>query len=122
MTEKKYNYISAFLAFLLWGAWAYLVNIDSHNVIVSALSQGIASAIITLIIIKLLVYFYRLFPKNGWFFILPSFVTVGITSSFVVLIHFVVDTENIFYTVLPTVIVAFLFALYTTKKIIQQER
>lgn len=122
MTAKKYNYVSAFLAFLLWGAWAYYVNIESHNVLLSALSQGIASAIITLIMIKLLTYFYKLFPKNGWFFILPSLITVGITSSFVVLIHFIVDTKNIFYTVLPTVIVAFLFALYTTKKIIDTER
>jgi ABC-type antimicrobial peptide transport system permease subunit len=47
---------------------------------------------------------------------------VGITSSFVFFIHFMVDTKNIAYTILPTVIVALLFALYTTKKIIEEER
>ena len=121
MTAKNYNYISAFLAFLLWSAWAFFINVESDNVIISALSQGVASFIITLIMIKLLVYFYKLFPKGGWYFILPSLATVGITSSFVVLIHFMVHTENIFYTVLPTVFVALLFALYTTKKIIEEE-
>ncbi len=121
MTAKKYNYISAFLAFLLWSAWAFFINIDSENVIISALSQGVASFIITLIMIKLLVYFYKMFPKGDWYFILPSLVTVGVTSSFVVFIHFMVHTKNIFYTVLPTVIIALLFALYTTKKIIEEE-
>ena len=121
MTEKRYNFISEFLEFVLWSAWAFFINIDSKNVIISALSQGVASFIITFIMIKLLVYFYKMFPKGGWYFILPSLVTVGVTSSFVVLIHFMIHTKNIFYTVLPTVIIALLFALYTTKKIIEEE-
>ncbi len=121
MRGKKYNYISAFLAFILWSVWAFFINIDSENVIISALSQGVASFIITLIMIKLLLYFYKIFPKGGCYFILPSLATVGFTSSCVVLIHFMVHTKNIFYTVLPTVIIALLFALYTTKKIIEEE-
>jgi ABC-type antimicrobial peptide transport system permease subunit len=121
MTAKKYNYTSALLAFVLWSLWAYFINVKSSNVMVSALAQGVASFVITLIMIKLLVYFYRLFPKGGWYFIVPSLATVGMTSSFVLFIHFMVHTKNILYTVLPTVIVAFLFALYTTKKIIEEE-
>jgi len=114
---KSYNYLSAILAFILWGAWAYLINIDSNNNFISAFSQGVSSFIITLIMIKIIEYFYNLFPKNRLFFLLPSIITVSITSSFVVGIHLIVNTQNILFTVLPTVLIAFLFALYTTKKI-----
>jgi hypothetical protein len=114
---KSYSSLSAVLAFILWGTWAYIMNIDSNNNLISAFSQGIVSFIITLIIIKIIEYFYNLFPKNKLFFILPSIITISITSSFVVGIHVIVNTQNILFTVFPTVIVAFLFALYTTKKI-----
>ena len=120
MSLKSYNFISAFLAFVLWGTWAFFMNMDSTNRWESALSQGIASFIITLIMIKIIAYFYELFPKTKLFFILPAVITVSITSSFVVGIHLWVKTENILSTVLPTVIVAFLFALFTTKKISNQ--
>ncbi len=114
---KFYKYTSAILAFILWSVWAYFINIESDNNIISALTQGVSSFLITLIMIKLIEFFYDLFPKNRWFFILPSIVTVGLTSSFVVFIHVLIDTKNIFFTVLPTVIISFLFALYTTKKL-----
>lgn len=114
---KSYNYTSAILAFFLWGTWAYFMNIDSSNNFISAFAQGIASFIITLIMIKIIEYFYYLLPKNKFSFILPSIITVFITSSFVVSIHIYINTQNILITVFPTVIVAFLFALFTTKKI-----
>ena len=114
---KSYSSLSAVLAFILWGTWAYIMNIDSNNNLISAFSQGIVSFVITLIMIKIIEYFYNLFPKNKLFFILPSIITISITSSFVVGIHVIVNSQNILFTVFPTVIVAFLFALYTTKKI-----
>jgi hypothetical protein len=117
MSLKSYNYISAILAFILWGTWAYFINIDSSNSIISAIAQGIASFIITLVMIKIIEYFYNLFPKNKFYFVLPSIITVLITSSFVIGIHIFIDTQNILFTVLPTVIIAFLFALFTTRKI-----
>lgn len=126
MTFKYYNYISAFLAFFLWGFWAYYVNIESPNNLISAVAQGTASSIITLIMIKLIKFFYNVFPKSRLYFVLPSIITVGITSSFVVYMHILVNTKNIFYTVFPTIVIAFLFALYTTVKIsryiVQEER
>lgn len=117
MYLRSYNYQSALLAFILWGAWAYYINIQSDNNIISALSQGMASFVVTLIMIKIIKYFYRLLPEGKLFFILPSVITVSITSSVIVGVHLIVNTENIFYTVLPTVIVAFLFALFTTQRI-----
>lgn len=117
MSLKLYNYISAILAFILWGTWAYFMNIESSNNLLSATTQGISSFVITLIMIKIIKYFYNLFPKNKFYFIFPSLITVFITSSFVVGIHVFINTQNILITVLPTVIVAFLFALFTTKKI-----
>ncbi len=117
MSLKSYNYTSAILAFVLWGTWAYFMNINSSNSFISAFAQGIASFIITLVMIKIIEYFYDLFPENKFYFILPSVITVFITSSFVIGIHLFINTENIFITVLPTVIVAFIFTLFTTRKI-----
>ena len=117
MSLKSYNYTSAILAFILWGTWAYFMNIDSSNSFLSAIAQGFASFIITLVMIKIIEYFYNLFPKNKFYFIFPSIITVFITSSFVIAIHLLINTQNILITVFPTVIVALLFALFTTKKI-----
>jgi len=61
---KSYKYTSAILAFVLWSFWAYFVNIESDNSIVSAFGQGISSFFITLVMIKLIEFFYNLFPKN----------------------------------------------------------
>lgn len=117
MSSLTYKIISAILAFLLWALWAYFVNIDSSNRLLSAFGQGIASFIITLIMIRIIEYFYNLLPKNGLYFFLPSLITVFITSSFVVFMHIIIKTSNIFITVLPTVIVALAFSIYTTYKI-----
>ena len=61
-TTRLYNLISACLAFLMWGGWAYLVN--SGNVIfnvrlIASITQGISSFIITLILVRLVAWIYR---------------------------------------------------------------
>jgi len=114
-----YNSISALLAFLLWGGWTYLVNISGDNVHLSALVQGSYSAVMTLAIVCIVHYFYQLLPKGRLFFLLPSVISVTLTTILIVVIHLSIDTYDIFYTVLPTVVVAFVFSLYTTHNIKQ---
>jgi hypothetical protein len=52
-TSRFYNVLSAFLAFFLWGGWAYFVNgsTDITRCLISGLTQGTASFIITLVMV-----------------------------------------------------------------------
>ena len=54
-TGRAFNTLSALSAFMLWGGWVYLVN-RGHSVgkgLVSGLAQGTASALITLVMIRM---------------------------------------------------------------------
>lgn len=109
---NKSKYLSAVLAFLIWGSWAYYINYNTPNDLVSAFVQGIYSAVMTLLIIHLVAYFYNLLPKSNFYFLFPAFCTLIITS-----IHLLIKTSNILYTIAPALIISFLFSLFTTKKI-----
>jgi hypothetical protein len=105
------------LAFLIWGSWTYYINYNTPNDLISALVQGIYSAIMTLLIIHLVTYFYNLLPKSNLYFLLPALFTLVITSAIIVSIHLLIKTSNIFYTIAPALTISFLFSLFTTKKI-----
>lgn len=64
-TTKLFKLVSGFLAFVLWGGWAFYVNGDDSLAIKtkSALAQGTASFIITLIMVRIVTFFYNSF--NG---------------------------------------------------------
>lgn len=122
MKLNKFKYISSLLAFIIWSIWAYFVNLQSDHVLISSMTQGVYSAVVTLFMISLIQYFYNLLPKNRIYFILPSIFTVTITTILIVCIHLLINTYDVFYTVLPTIFVAFLFSLYTTKQLTKKEQ
>ncbi|BAK69891.1 hypothetical protein ACOL29_01895 [Aliarcobacter butzleri] len=111
---KKEKYLSAIMAFILWGSWSYFVNIEDENRFISSFFQGIASFIITLFMVKLIIVFSNLFTNSSIYII--SILTVLATSSIVFIGHLIINTQNIFYTIAPTVIVAFMFSLFISKK------
>lgn len=122
MKLNKFKYISSLLAFIIWSIWTYFVNLQSDHVLISSMTQGVYSAVVTLFMISLIQYFYNLLPKNGIYFILPSIFTVTIATILIVFIHLLINTYDVFYTVLPTIFVAFLFSLYTTKQLTKKEQ
>jgi hypothetical protein len=61
-------------------------------------------------------------PKKKIYFTVPSIITVAIATLLIVAIHITIHTYNITATVVPTIMVAFLFSLYTTKKLIQKDQ
>lgn len=111
---KKEKYLSAIMAFILWGSWSYFVNIEDENRFISSFFQGIASFMITLFMVKLIIVFSNLFTNSSIYII--SILTVLATSSIVFIGHLIINTQNIFYTIAPTVIVAFMFSLFISKK------
>ena len=121
MSLKLYKYFSAIFAFILWGSWTYYINQNAQTVFISSFSQGLASFIITLIMVDIIAFFYNKFPKEKNYFLFPSIITVFLTSTTITIIHLLVHTENILYTILPNIFVAFIFSLLTTHKLVKLE-
>ncbi|MDN5111573.1 hypothetical protein PJV97_04325 [Aliarcobacter butzleri] len=111
---RKEKYISAIFAFVLWGSWSYFVNIEDENRFISSFFQGMASFIITLFMVRLIIVFSNMFTNSSIYII--SILTILATSSIVFIGHLIINTQNIFYTIAPTVIVAFMFSLFIAKK------
>ncbi|MGR9101248.1 MAG: hypothetical protein ACU826_11840 [Gammaproteobacteria bacterium] len=118
-TGRLYNGLSALSAFLLWGGWAYYVNETSvaGTGLMSGLTQGTASFVITLIMVRLVTWFYRLFKSPYPKLILPALITVGITGSGLTAVHLWMGTPRIFYTVAPALSVALGFCLFTSHRL-----
>jgi len=118
-TSKHYQYLSAFLAFLLWGGWAFLINNDgeSDSGVISGITQGSCSFMITLFIAHFITFQFNKLSNGVMRIVLPPIITVGITGTMLVIIHIIVGTPEILYTVAPALTVALLFAFYTVYKL-----
>ena len=123
-TSPLFNFLSALLAFLLWGGWAFYVNGQTSVTVGStaAITQGTASAVITLFMVRAVTWLYKILPKTFFQMILPGFLTVCFTGSCLTGIHYLAGTPEIFYTVSPALTVAFLFNVFTTFKLIKLDR
>lgn len=118
-TSRSFNVLSALLAFLLWGGWAFYVNgrSDIAKGLLSGLTQGTASFIITLVMVYLVTWFFKQLPDNCLQIPLSALFTVSITGSFLIAVHLLVKTPEIFYTISPALSVAFAFCWYTAYKL-----
>ena len=118
-TSKQFTYISALLAFILWGGWAFYVNGESGNEarILSGITQGTFSFIITLLMTKVIAYQYNKFSRVIFKIFFPPIITVSITGTLLILIHVKVGTPAILKTVSPALTVALLFSFFTVYKL-----
>lgn len=125
-TSWLYNLLSAFLAFVLWGSWAYYINSTSSPLagVISALTQGTASFLITLVMVHAVAFLYHWFQSPVTKVVLPAIVVVSFTSVILVNVHTLMGTPRVFYTILPGLTVAFFFCLLTSFKLfkIHQQR
>ncbi len=123
-TSKIFNLISAFLAFALWGGWAYYVN-GGYGLkvrIVSGIVQSTASFMITMFMIRMVTIFYYRLPDMFLQLVLPAMLTVSFTGSCLAYIHYLIGTPNIVYTITPALSVAFIFCLFTTFKLKNEKK
>ena len=112
-----YNkYLSALIAFILWGSWAYFINVGNskYSGLVSGLSQGIASFAVTLGMVQSVTYFYNRIDGGFLKLIFPSVITTSLTCALLILIHHNVGTQHIFKTIFPALCIGFIFCLFTT--------
>lgn len=118
-TSTLFNLLSALLAFLMWGVWAYYVN-NPNGVSIgvkSGLIQGTASALITLIMVRIVAHIHHALPQNRVLLFVPALLTVSITGSCIVVLHWLAHTPDIVGTVVPPLGVAFMFCVFTTYKL-----
>ncbi|MFC1750934.1 hypothetical protein ACFL2V_19250 [Pseudomonadota bacterium] len=118
-TSQRFRYVSSFLALLLWGGWAYFINYDdsAYSGIRSGLAQGIASFVMTLSMVHVITHLYNKLSHPVSQLLFPAILVVSLTCSCLIAIHTIVGTPNIGVTILPTLIVAFLFCVYTSFKL-----
>ncbi len=118
-TSRTFQYISASLAFLLWGGWAYFINsgTTSTSGIVPAITQGSYSFIITLLMTHFITFQYNRIPAGVWRTFLPPVITISLTGTLLVFIHKLVGTPEILFTVTPALSIALLFSFYTVYKL-----
>lgn len=120
-TSRIFNLFSALLAFVLWGGWAYYINSASSakSGVVSALTQGTASFLITLFMVHAVSFLFHWFQNPVTKVLLPAIVVVSFTSLCLVNVHLLMGTPRVFYTIFPALTVAFSFCLYTSFKLLK---
>ena len=114
---NKFNFISASIAFVLWGSWAYYINNSGNSGIISGIAQGLASFVITICMIHIVTWFFNYLPKTSVTLILPSVLTICITGSALFIVHFLVGTPRILHTIWLPLTIAFIFCLFVTIKL-----
>lgn len=121
---QSYNYISAIFAFILWGGWSFYVNaqVGFKAGLVSGLTQGICSFMITLFIAYLIEKQFNFYQNDILKLCLPPVCTVLLTGSCLVAIHHFIGTPNIIKTLVPVLTVAFLFAVVTNFKLYKTQK
>lgn len=125
-TSWVFNLLSAVLAFVVWGSWAFYVNSfgSTYSGVISALTQGTVSFLITLSMVRAVTFLFHWFQNPVTKIMLPAIVVVSFTSLCLVNVHTMMGTPRVFYTILPGVTVAFFFCLLTSLKLhkIYQQR
>ena len=117
-TNNKFNFMSSFLAFFVWGGWAYYVNKGAgDSAVLSAFTQGLYSFIITIIMIYVVTWFYNFLPQMVMKSIFTAICTVLANIVIIFMIHYFIGTENIFKTILPSQIISFIFCLIVCYKL-----
>jgi hypothetical protein len=129
MVERRPSQLTgisaALLAFLFYGGWAFMVNYP-HGAIaaVAALAvQGAASFATTLVLTKLVTFFYRRLaqleqPRILWLS-LPPVLSTAVVACLLVLAHTLAGTPTLLATIAPSVVIGFAFGIYCTYDLVR---
>ncbi len=120
-TSQLFNFLSAFLAFTLWGGWAYYVNSKgpSESGLVSAITQGTASFMMTLFMVQAVTFLFHRIENPVMKVLFPAILVNFFTCLCLIQVHTLMGTPRIFYTIIPALCVAFSFCLYTSYKLLK---
>ncbi len=118
-TSRLYNWVAALLAFICWGGWAFFINYPAGVLtgLISGIAQGTVSMIMTFVMIKAVTGIFHRLTNRFLQLTLPTLITVGSAAVLLVLVHALVGTPNIFWTILPGLSGAVPFCFYTSYKL-----
>jgi len=120
---KHFQSISAAMAFVVWGGWAFYVNDSStlYHRLITAIAQGTFSLIVTLLVLGGVTIIYQNMGQSCLRYFVPAIVMVLITGVIIISIHIVIGTPEIAVTVSPGLIMTFFYSILTAVKIAQAE-
>ena len=123
-TSRRFRFVSAALAVVIWGSWAYFVNLKSapSSAALSGLVQGFGSGLVTLIIVHIVTRCYQQLSRHPLQLLLPPVIATVATGSAIAMAHWVAGTSRLLATIAPGLIVAFCFNIFTAYRLRQQER
>lgn len=103
----------------MWSLWAYFVNVGkgASSLYLYAIVQGVFSFAMTLVIVRVLQYFWLKMQGYPLADLAPVILTVFLTGLILVLIHILIATPNLIGTVIAPLTVSFLFCIFTVKKL-----
>lgn len=119
-----YNIFSALAAFFGYGGWAYYINhkADPSMGLISAITQGISSFSITFITAYAVSGIYCAIQSKLWRILMPAIILVSILIVFLCIVHSVIGTPRILFTIIPSILITFLFCLATAYKLELSEK
>jgi hypothetical protein len=121
-TSRLYSWTAALLAFAAWGGWAFFINRSSglSTGITSGVAQGTGSLVMTFVMIRVVTGIFNRLTNRWMRLAMPTVITVGSAACFLVLVHSLVGTPHIFWTILPGLSGAVPFCLLTSYKLQRQ--
>ncbi len=108
-------------AFVLWALWAAYSNAEHGmaTAVRAGLVQGTASFAITIYLTLSVAWLFRRCRIPHLRLVVPVLGTVAVTGSFLVLLHHLVGTPEIFATVAPPITVAALYCAYVNASLLR---
>ena len=102
-TSRLYNWSAALFSFVVWGGWAFFVNRPTglSTGLISGVAQGLASAAMSFVMIRAVTAIFRRLNNRVAQLVVPTVITVGAAAGFLVVVHSLVGTPEIFWTILP---------------------
>lgn len=118
-TSARYNLVSALVAFVTWGSWAYYINHDHgwQRGLISGFAQGALSFCMTLVVVRIVTYLYHRLPRVALREWVAAGLTTAVAASCLAVVHYLVGTPNIIKTIAPGLSVAFTFGVVTAYKL-----
>jgi len=116
--------IPAIGAAIVYGSWALYANWDHglSSAVKASLTQAAMSFFFTAFISSLIEYLFTLSQRLLFRFLLPVFGASALTSSLLVLAHVMVGTPEIVRTILPSIVIGFIYGVGYTILLIYKSR
>lgn len=112
---KNFQIYAAIMAFFFYGGYAFVVN----KMMSSAILQGISSAIVTIILGRLVCYFYENIEVSGFGrILLPPVITVSITGAYLYTAHTFIGTHYVLTTISLPISISFVYCCLLVRKMV----